>query len=682
MKNLTGFLLFVALSGIVFLYSCNDDSDEPAKDPPTITATPNAVEGRDGDMISVSVAWSADAEVDGITSSSANATVTAPSGTSGTFNSTITVQAGGETITYTITDKAGKTATSQVVVTETANPKPVITVEIGDDDITSGTTANITTADEVVLSIGISAADGLKSVEVTVDQGDAGTVDGIAIGGTTATGTYTYAPMGQNLVGQMVTHTIKAVDEEDDITEFTVITDISKGTVTINDQSLLAGTTYQWYQDVEYLCDGLVYLEFEGVLKIEPGTLIKFKKTPSSNDNTSALIITQGARIEAEGTKESPIVFTAELDDGSLTAADNQQWGGIIVLGYAPAYKKGNTVIQIEGIPSTEPRGQYGGNQPNDNSGILKYVSIRYTGIGLAPGDEIQGLTLGGVGSGTMIDYIDIYSSSDDGIEIFGGTVDIRHISVAFATDDSFDFDLGWLGTGQFLFALQGEDTPGFDHGGEWDGASPDDAPLFSAPQLANMTIIGPGSTGTLRDKAILMRENFAGSLYNSLLTDFPEKGIEVQDMGDENGDLPDDCYERLTQAKANDDGNSYQIVIANNTWSKFGSASAIADIVKATSIKDDNENTIYSGQTADVVAHLINNTNAVVTTDVVKSISRVAGSGGLDPRPQNEDSNIKDLSNVSDKFETANYRGAFSATDNWLEGWSTLAVEGYFPGN
>ena len=96
----------------------------------------------------------------------------------------------------------------------------------------------------------------------------------------------------------------------------------------------------------------------------------------------------------AEGTADEPIIFTAELDDGSLIPADHSQWGGLIVLGYAPVYKKGSTVLNVEGIPSSETRGSYGGNNPEDNSGIIKYVSIRYTGIGLAPGDEIQGLNL------------------------------------------------------------------------------------------------------------------------------------------------------------------------------------------------------------------------------------------------------------------------------------------------
>lgn len=305
-------------------------------------------------------------------------------------------------------------------------------------------------------------------------------------------------------------------------------------TVNITDASLEANQTYNWTNDNTYILDGLVFLESGATLNIEAGTVIKGVSSPTNGDNTSSLIITRGAQIFAEGTSTQPIIFTAENDplDGSLLSSDCGQWGGVIILGAAQTYSDGNTEVLIEGLPSTETRGEYGGMNDGDNSGNFTYVSIRHSGVGIAPGDEIQGLTLGGVGSGTTIDYVEVYSSCDDGIEIFGGTADIRHISVAFATDDSYDFDLGWRGSGQYLFAIQlsgGGDA--YDKAGEWDGAKPDDANLYSRPDLANMTLIGPGSSASGASNALVMRDGFGGSVYNSILVDYPGVGIEIEDL-------------------------------------------------------------------------------------------------------------------------------------------------------
>lgn len=433
-------------------------------------------------------------------------------------------------------------------------------------------------------------------------------------------------------------------------------------TVTV-DRAITENTT--WSSDNTYLCDGVIYVESGATLTIEAGTVVKFKAQPTVTDTnlakTSALVIARGAKIMAEGTAQKPIIFTAEDDDldGNLLPEDNGKWGGIIILGNAPAHKEGNeTAIQIEGIPSTEVRGQFGGNNPTENSGIMKYVSIRFTGIGFTPGDEIQGLTLGGVGSGTTLDYIDIFSTADDGIEIFGGTVNIKHISVAYATDDSYDFDLGWKGKGQFLFAIQREDD--HDHAGEWDGADDDDAPLASSPVLFNCTFIGPGPNGDAQSKAILMRDNFGGKLKNSILHDFPFKGLEVEDLPQDKGE---DSYKKML------DG---ELEITHNSWSLFGADELSVDptngIIKVTDKAE-------RPSAAELISHLSNNANVIEDVNI-RSVSRY-DDGGLDPRPT---TNLGDLAEVPDSwFDEVDYRGAFNAEGNtWLYGWSTLYKYNY----
>ena len=200
----------------------------------------------------------------------------------------------------------------------------------------------------------------------------------------------------------------------------------------------------------------------------------------NGTDETSALIITRGAKINAEGTRDEPIIFTAELDDLStttdLTATTNLLWGGVIILGRAPIGENINNPAEnyptdiVEGIPSDEIRIRYGGTDAMDDSGILRYVSIRHGGSILGGDNEINGLTLGGVGAGTTIDYVEVFANKDDGFEFFGGTVNATHIVSAFVGDEAFDFDESWNGHVQFAFAIQQDADPEIgDHAIEYD---------------------------------------------------------------------------------------------------------------------------------------------------------------------------------------------------------------------
>lgn len=327
-------------------------------------------------------------------------------------------------------------------------------------------------------------------------------------------------------------------------------------TATIQDISNEITEDLTLTSDIVWRLNGLTYVE-SGTLTIEPGTVIIAETQPTTGDNTSALIVTTGAQIDAQGTETDPIIFTSEDDDGTLAPSETGSWGGVILLGEAPIGFGTAGTNSIEGIDPNEPRGVYGGTVADDNSGIMTYVSIRYSGVGIAPGDEIQGLSLGGVGSGTTLEYIDIFSSGDDGIEFFGGTVDIKYAITAFVDDDNFDYDYGWSGNGQFWFSIQSESLPNADHGGEWDGADPDNAEPFSNPTLYNVTMIGLGQNSAIRDPqapAILMRDNTGGTLANSIITDFNGKGIEIENLADTDGDSYQQLIDRNLQ-------------LLNNVW-------------------------------------------------------------------------------------------------------------------
>ena len=215
------------------------------------------------------------------------------------------------------------------------------------------------------------------------------------------------------------------------------------------------GTT-TWTSNNVYILTGYVFVESGQILTIEPGTVVK--GAPGSGVDASALIVTKGGQLIADGTAESPIIFTFEGDplDGSVAYDTRGQWGGIIILGNATTNFGGPA--QIEGIPTDNNLAEYGGDNDADNSGILRYVSIRHGGTELGAANEINGLTLAGVGSGTTIDHIEVVSNLDDGIEFFGGAVSATHVLVAFCGDDSFDWDQGYHGARQR--ALVGHPRP------------------------------------------------------------------------------------------------------------------------------------------------------------------------------------------------------------------------------
>lgn len=261
------------------------------------------------------------------------------------------------------------------------------------------------------------------------------------------------------------------------IDEIDVVTDLGGGTGSVT-----------WTSDKSYLISGFVFVNDGQTLTIEPGTVIRAKTGQGSL--SSALIVARGGRIIAEGNNTEPIIFTAEGDDlkGSVPKEARGLWGGLIILGNAPVNTESGEAM-IEGIPVSEPRGVFGGIDEDDNSGILRYVSIRHGGTNIGEGNEINGLTLGGVGRQTIIDHIEVISNEDDGLEIFGGTVNLRNIVISNCDDDAFDIDLGYRGKCQFLLGLNNENS---DRGIECSGGLQLLQILPDAfPSLYNVTLIG-----------------------------------------------------------------------------------------------------------------------------------------------------------------------------------------------
>ena len=263
-------------------------------------------------------------------------------------------------------------------------------------------------------------------------------------------------------------------------------------------------------------------------LTIEPGTIIKGDEGDGSL--ASALIIARGAKIMAEGTADKPIIFTSILDDikigqkagTTLDENDNQKWGGLIILGAAKiSAKDGDTEASIEGIPADDAFGRYGGTNDADNSGILSYVSIRHGGALIGEGNEINGLTLGGVGSGTIIKNVEVFATFDDGVEFFGGNVTVENFIVSYQGDDGVDIDQNFNGTVKNFMVIHGGDT---DEGTEIDG--PENSTYTDGKfTLENGTfILKDGTSGNATD----MKAGAQGTMKNCKFIGYADGTFKV----------------------------------------------------------------------------------------------------------------------------------------------------------
>lgn len=272
-----------------------------------------------------------------------------------------------------------------------------------------------------------------------------------------------------------------------------------------------------------------IYVKNNATLTIAPGTIIRGDKLTQAT-----LIVTRGAKMIADGTASNPIVFTSNEAVGARNEGD---WGGVVMLGLAKNNQPGG-VANIEGIvPTTDT--QFGGNFDTDNSGIVRYVRIEFAGIALEPNKEVNGITFGSVGSGTIVDNVQVSFSGDDSFEWFGGTVNGKHLIAYRGLDDDFDTDFGFRGKIQFFLSIRDKDlfdAPGDSNCFESDNdaagstAQPKTMPIFS-----NGTIVGPKGNGTIAlpvgekfEKAFRLRRNTSTSCFNTIVTGW-EKGLSIE---------------------------------------------------------------------------------------------------------------------------------------------------------
>lgn len=390
---------------------------------------------------------------------------------------------------------------------------------------------------------------------------------------------------------------------------------------------------------------GFVYVKSGATLTIEAGSVIKGISV-APGERAASLIIEPGAKIIAEGTVDKPIVFTSDKEPGKRVTGD---WGGLIICGNARVNRTNQPTI--EGGPGTHYGNTTSDEFNGESSGKLKYVRIEFAGYPLEPDKEINGLTFGGVGSGTEVEFVQVSYSNDDSYEWFGGTVNAKHLIAYKGWDDDFDTDFGYTGKLQFLLSVRDKDiadtsdSNGFESDNDGDGST--NTP-FTKPVFSNVTLIGPfygkvsdrtqaeveaktadaanGAKGGKYQAAMHLRRNSSLNIYNSVFTGWPY-GLRATDK----------------KGQAND-GIAIENVIFAGMWKNFYEDEKVSENF----FNRAGNNTVLEN-TRQIIAK--DGDYSSVVADAVKGA---------------------DFSKLADSFfEKVTYKGAFDGTNDWTEGWT-----------
>lgn len=409
--------------------------------------------------------------------------------------------------------------------------------------------------------------------------------------------------------------------------------------------------------DKKYLLSGQVFVKDGITLNIEPGTIILGEKK-----SKGTLIIDRGGKIYANGTKESPIIFTSNQEAGDRDRGD---WGGIVILG------KSKVNIPNPSIEGIEPQVHYGGNDDNDNSGVLEFVRVEFAGIELTPNNETNGITLAGVGKGTKFEHIMVSYGGDDGIEWFGGSVNGKYLVVFGTWDDCFDIDNGFSGHLQFGLSLRypsyadQSDSNGF----EWDTNGTNEATdQPTTPIVSNFTVIGPAIDGNSFSAnfkyGLDLRRRVAANLYNSVIVGFPSAVrmnqntvFPIYDSGD--AEIANNVFYAKTNktVSGNNDITADDILnylLDNDNVVEAGGEDNLYQLSSEYAALGLNPN-LFFGKKVNTQYPTHPNfavTNGTIATGAQFSYTKIAASNYID--------------------KTVNFRGAFGNED-WTQGWTNF---------
>jgi len=458
-----------------------------------------------------------------------------------------------------------------------------------------------------------------------------------------------------------------------------------------------AGNPYQLKKQI-YVLPG-------ATLTIEAG--VQVKSLPADQ---GSLAVCRGAKIYVNGTKDNPVIMTSTNDTMTSWHEGCNEWGNLTIMGKAyisashyagevvgsNTKTPGNNEKQMEGLPAAyagDTKVMYGGTDDNDDSGSIHYLSLRYGGkvVGLA--NELNGLSLGGLGRATDIDHIDVMNNVDDGIEIWGGTVCLKYVSIWNIGDDSFDIDEGWRGKAQFGLIVQGYSTDAAQGSGvgdncfETDGAEDSDAQPVTTAAIYNFTVIGQPIAG---DQATAWRDNAHIQYRNCIFMDIGEQVVKIDNT---DGDGAHGYGYNGTLSWADCWTTDYTYLPSLNAGTGTGAPSALYTVQTSGKLCEISDSVFYNNLYASAYTEAdargvraTSNNNVTATTQPIVTVTRsglppnTITKGGLtllpvtylNPCAATDDAKVSVATAPADGFFTpAPFRGAFSATNNWLEGWT-----------
>ena len=514
---------------------------------------------------------------------------------------------------------------------------------------------------------------------------------------------------------------------------------VDAGVVQVNNN---IATSTTWTNDNVYRLQQQIYVLPGATLTIQPGTVIA-----NTTGVGGSLAICRGAKIIANGTQADPIIFTSTSDvatwdnlpshptgkdpkTGTWREAINE-WGNLTIMGRAyvsngpgsPQFVAGNTatfggsnVAPMEGLVAGfpgDPNVLFGGGDDDDDSGTIKYVSFRYGGKVIGLNNELNGLSLGGIGRETDIHHIDIMNNVDDGIEIWGGTVSIKYVSIWNIGDDSLDVDMGWRGKAQFGLIVQGHSADAAQGSGvgdnlmEMDGAQDSDCQPVTSATVYNFTCIGQPAPGA-GDHGTAWRDNARVQIRNSIFMDLGDRLISFDNVDGDgnhgygfNGTLTwnqtwNQAYTNFSTVNA--PANPALFYTAQSAGNNAIQQGRLAELTDSVFFR--NLNNAYSNNNGSDAMNVTvaggsapNKGNVVIPgfADVdapVKTLTRggpVVRGGltmlpvtGLDPRANNAATSSVSMAPLDGFFTPVQFRGGFSPTKNWLCGWTAADAFGF----
>ena len=540
-------ILTLALIATTMLFASSCGEDDPINLDAPILTPPSASSVQVSNEVALSFTYAAAAgfKNSSVTATGGTAAITTD-GTAGSESGTVTVTftagatVGAGSVILTVTDNEGDTQVSTAVITISASAVPTIAGITTAGSTTVGQTYSI---NDIILT----AEDGFDTWRAEIVGGDV-LVDDLDISAETSP--YT-ASFSQEFDIETLAGTIEVeftlTDGDGDVATFTQVLTLAYPEFTEVSVSNNITTATTWTADKIYVLTGKIFVESGAVLTINKGTIIKGQT--GQGTNASGLYAARGGKIEAVGTATQPIIFTTVLDDifpgrissPNLDETDSELWGGVVLLGKAPISVGSGTEAQIEGVPASEPLGLYGGADEDDDSGELQYVSIRHGGTTIDPaaGKDINGLTLGGVGRGTVLKNIEVIANLDDGIEFFGGTVNISNVIIALQGDDGLDVDQAYTGTISNFMLIQSSATK---DGLEIDGPEGALNGQFTIKDGTIKSLDGGGRAATFKSKAM-------AAVSNVLWTGYDDAKINIRASYTNCTTAKSDSYTNLTDA-------------------------------------------------------------------------------------------------------------------------------------